>query len=307
MLLTKLSDIGDRDTKILLWSDNDLDGMIGGWIVKRCYPLSDWYHTRKNILQELYDSGDIFNYDKLVLVDIGIADKELFYLMLEIFDNNIIIIDHHETMKQRLLDWNIEQQFNIDLSKSATFGVFDLWIRNNESCDAETYNRLRSLVQSVNVYDMWKEYDKGFVDAKLLNRLLYYLGEDLFIERVYRHIYMYEDLVPENESKGFLRAMQLDNKYVQDKVNEAYLSGNEAIVFAEKLQSEIGNELLKKYSKLDVAMIINLGKDSISIRSKKNKALEKINFLGLKGGGHQNASGAKLNMKFSIMKQLLDK
>ena len=98
--------------------------------------------------------------------------------------------------------------------------------------------------------------------------------------------------------------MQQINSYIDKKCNEAYIVDEEAITFAEDYKSEIGNQLLNKYKgKIKRAIVVDVSKNSISIRSKDNSALDKANRISYLSGGHLNAAGARIE---GLKKEIID-
>lgn len=278
----------DIDTRILLITDDDLDGVVSGSIIKIHYPQVTWYMNRKeDFISRLIESGEIFNYDIMIMIDRSPKDLNQTHLLLELFNNKLFILDHHESFYRKLNKDGLVDEFDIDLSccgamiAAKLFGLED-----------------QPIVKLTNIYDMWKDTDGQFEEAKLLNKKLDFLDKQKFGLRC---IEIFkgdrQSLLNDDEIQNFLYMLKTENKYIKDKIKETYVVGDEAIVFCEKWKSEILNGILIKYPDVSVAMAIDISKNSISIRSNKGIALDKAKEIGYNFGGHLNASGVQGDFK----------
>lgn len=298
---------------LLIITDIDLDGISGAVLASLKFPLAKIYHTRTNIAMELLESGHIYDFTSIMFIDCSPKTQEDYNTIKDIFGiDNMYIFDHHESLK-KIIPKGGENEFNVameycgcSLFWNALFGSPDD-IENISNDNIYDLYLIGKFVFLVNVYDMWldKEEDGHFLDAKTLNMKFNYLGIDKYI--LYTKKYLngeIDDIIPSNLKDGFIYYMQQINSYIDKKCNEAYIVDEEAITFAEDYKSEIGNQLLNKYKgKIKRAIVVDVSKNSISIRSKDNSALDKANRISYLSGGHLNAAGARIE---GLKKEIID-
>ena len=287
----------------LLVTDNDLDGIIGGAIVnkqKKFFPI--WFSTRKDVIGDLIETGEIFDYDCLIMVDCSPKTKERLELLQELFYESLFIIDHHESFRRNLKEWKIQEQFNIDTTKSSTMIVYELFPIPEFFLE----DRVKEIVIKTNNYDMWNEIDSGFEDAKLLNEKLNYLGELAFRSNINTYLSQEDkDILKPEQQIGFLDFIRRNNQYIREKAKQAYINNKLAITFAERCKSEIGNEILKQYNDIDGAIVVDISNNTVSVRSNRGKALSIASKISLLSGGHENASGCRVDYKQEILSMIL--
>lgn len=144
-------------------------------------------------------------------------------------------------------------------------------------------------------------------NAKMLSFILELLGplkyidvicslnddEDFMLPKLYSDLYE-SDL---EKCEGYVNAANKD--ILVTNYNE-YRVG---ITIRERYRSIVGNKICKLRSDLDFVMMINFERNSVSLRSIKDKV--DLNQIGKEfhpnGGGHKNAAGFKID-KYSISK-----
>lgn len=276
---------------LLIITDIDLDGVSGAALASLQFPLAKIYSTRQDVIGEFLGTGRIYEFSGVMYIDCSPKRLDDLYTLTDIFgDDNVYIFDHHESF-YNMLPTSYKDKFNIDLSHCGAY-LFWNYLFNNDN------NRMMDFIDLVNRYDMWKDDDNvEFLNAKTLNMKLSYLGVDKFIDNVKKYLnHNQDDIIPHNLKDGFIYYMQQVSKYIDKKCNEAYIHGDEAITFAEEYKSEIANHLLIKYKgKIKRGIVVDVSKNSISIRSKDGSALSKANEISYLSGGHGNAAGARID------------
>lgn len=299
MKLNSLNNIGIQSTdKVLLISDYDLDGIVGGCIIKIYFPQVVWYHTRKkNLINELIDSGEIYDYDYMFMLDLSpdtITDLET---LINIFGiDKLFIIDHHKSFIELLNKHNMQDSFNVSINYSSALNIALL------TDDDRIYKS--NIVKLTDIYDMWRKDNITFEEAKILNKKLMFLGIESFIIRTISLLKgdIKDLLLTDEERNRFLLLNKEVNQYIKHKIDIAYIKKDEAITFAERYKSEIGNGILDKYKDVRIAMVVDIANNTISVRAKQNSsALDKLKDIScINYGGHELAAGAYVDYKSMI-------
>ena len=94
-------------------------------------------------------------------------------------------------------------------------------------------------------------------------------------------------------------------KYVQEAVEVAKVYDSFAVTVAERYTSQIGHKMLEVYP-IDIAVIINARKGTVSFRSKETDVSALAKALG--GGGHPKAAGFTLSedLKYVLHDEIFD-
>lgn len=294
----------EQKKELLIITDIDLDGISGAVLASLWFPLATIYSTRTDIVGEFIDSGRIYEFTDVMFIDCSPKTRDEFNSILEIFGiEHLFIFDHHQSLFDMLPKQYINK-FNIELRYCATYILYNTLYLDNNYWDG----RIEGYCRLVDTYDRWldKDNENSFLDAKTLNMKLSYLGEHVFKARLRNYLLGSKelDVIPSNLKDGFIYYMESISKYIEKKCNEAYIIGDEAITFAEEYKSEIANQLLNRYKgKIKRGIVVDVSKNSVSIRSKDGSALDKANKISYLSGGHENASGARLD---GLKKEIID-
>jgi len=120
--------------------------------------------------------------DTIVIADLKIEKYDLKHA-LENFQN-VIYYDHHESSAE-FSNW-VEMypnfEFHFDLKRCSTALM---WVDGIQNKNAENTSELNTFMQTVNVYDMWKQNSPRWNDALLLNDLFWHLAMNDFRKRFY--------------------------------------------------------------------------------------------------------------------------
>lgn len=216
--------------------------------------------------------------------------KEVFLNMLKI-TNNVLIIDHHKTAQESLID--IDQKNKIfDMDKSGAMLVWeyfypdvepplfvkyvqdnDLFLKTMPDGDEVKY----ALFQLEYTFEEYEKYFDIHTNEKAIN--------DLIIEgKIIKKIY--QNQIDQIIKNAVLKFVEINKRlYIYALMNSPFH------------KSEIGHQVFNKYPFLDFSAIYNVANDNnvdcywISLRSDKNGVdTAKISEL-YNGGGHKQASG----------------
>ncbi|MGB9804933.1 DHH family phosphoesterase, partial [Desulfofundulus sp.] len=264
-----------------LVTHNDFDGITCAVLFKAAYPLEGNVHITNydevdEVIRKACDEPGV-----LFVTDISPQSKEVADL-LKSRGEAVWLFDHHKTA-----GW---------LSKYPYAHI------NTEKCGARLfYDFLRpfhpnlqeyeQLVWHANDYDLWRHESPHSV---VLNRLLHVLGHDEFLRR-----FVYYPDVNLTDRERYLMGIEegREQRYIEEAIKTAVvynsITPSCAIVFAEQYISQVGHKLLETYP-VDVAVIVNFQKNTVSLRS-RDKGVDVSEIAkALGGGGHPTAAGFML-------------
>lgn len=298
MKINKLVDLKKYNPEnILLITDNDLDGIVGGIFFTEIFPFAKWIYTRKDILSEYLEDGTIYNYDVVVMIDCSPKTLDIYNMLNLTLNNKLFIIDHH--ISSLNISKLTNQEYNIDTKYCGAYLTYLL-------SDMKT-ERHQSLAYKVNNYDLWLSDDKYFLDASMLNKIFNYMGIEDFIKNT--RLYLkgdIESILTDDDERGFYKYAKQENEYVDMKVKQAYINKEIGITFAEKLKSEIGNSILTRNPSVKVAIIVDIAGNSLSLRSNgTGLAIEYASRIGCNYGGHPDSAGCRMENKMEIIKSII--
>lgn len=280
----------------------DLDGVVSG-IIGLCYASFETkahelqYVDYNDINEEInawLDSADLSEYYKILITDISV-NRQTAARLNDLAYKKIILLDHHETaMELNNYTWAYVNTYHGNrLTCGAELALEKLpFPEGSRDSVVKFYGEI---VEYTRKYDTW-EWAKEEVDypiAKQLNDLLHLYGRDKFVEEI-----MFCGLeFLDNHSDILHTLKQKDDRYIATKISTFEVREIDglkvAIVFAETLQSQIGNELAKAHDEIDLVAIISFGK-SISFRAVKENVNVGEFAKKFGGGGHRKASGCEI-------------
>lgn len=162
--------------------------------------------------------------------------------------------------------------------------------------------------EMVRVYDTWEWTKLNNPLPKELNDLLYLIGPskfkreimDIILRAVEREDYSFtpsvgHKLLLENERERI--AAYINKKEKQAQKESVDFEGRRydyMSVYAEQYQSELGNELAKRFPDADFVLMVDMGSKKISVRSNKNDVDLSVIAKAHGGGGHAPSAGFPL-------------
>lgn len=219
-----------------------------------------------------------FSYSHEILLD-----------MLKIV-NKLLVIDHHKTAMDALSELPSEYKI-FDMDHSGAYLTWKFFFPEEE---------VPKLVQLVEDRDLWK---KDFPESDHLARYLFTQKYDFDLYLSLLNTDKLDMAIVKGESYE-----ELNKYYLKQLVDQATVKFMRIenkyyfIVHCEcglpMLRSDLGNELLKKYSYADFSVtyhIKNHGITTFSLRSDDSHVDVSEVATVLQGGGHRNASGVAAN------------
>ena len=214
----------------------------------------------------------------------------------------ISIIDHHiSTTSLNIYDWC---EVTVENEQGLKYCGTSLFYKKLLSLDVPFKEKLLSplvvsFVEKIRRYDVWDWQALNDVEAKQLDDLLSILGKERFMEYWISRLEKDHGSFSFDETQTLLLELRQNeiNQYIESRNEEIIVkevSGYQAgIVFANRYQSELGNQLALLHPELDFIAMINVG-GGVSCRCVK----ENVNLAELAasfgGGGHVKAAGFRI-------------
>ena len=292
----------------LLISDIDLDGAGAIAISKDLIPNIEYKTPNRQEVDKTVQEAIKSNVFKhIILTDCSIKEEETAKLVDEFVSNgnHFIVLDHHATaLWLNKYSWGAVKVETNGFKHSGTELAYQYY--KNLGFDVSKYEILVELIRS---YDTWVWTITSNQNANQLNTLFWFWGLNTFLnkmDKVFKsdttNIIREEDLIILQTLEEVLR-QYIDEKKKLFKVI-SFENYKVAIIFADKHSSILGNVICDENEDIDICAIINLDRESVSLRCKKGKADCSEIAKRYNGGGHKEASGFTLNkeIKETILK-----
>ena len=317
---------------ILLFSHkSDIDGMGEVILSKLAFENIDYIlctnvYTLNKRIQEEYNKGNLYKYEKIYITDLSLKkemantlfnDKEL--------NNKIYIFDHHETaIEEGLLKY---PNCNIQIKdKKTTYCATQIFYNYLIKEKYLKYNQMLEefieLVRREDTYD-WKKL--GDIKAHDLAILYNSIGPEKYIQRIYNKLlssYNNKDIIKniENhfeftaEEKEIINNKKADikekiEKYTKYLKQETIENIKVEICFIEyEYRNDIADYLIENNkNNCDIVMMIAMDNDQISLRSLKENNYPRIIAEEYGGGGHDRAAAIPITdqIKEKIIESIL--
>ena len=294
---------------IKLFTHNDLDGLACALLAWLAYGKDavDFetcrYEDINNKLNLYLDEKQYETFDYCYVTDISMKDEvaERIHTHFDDAQKYIALHDHHiSAIALNQYHWchvTVEDEAGIKCSGTTLFYEALLCLDVPRK-DLLQKPLVKDFVEKVRRYDTWDWQPLEDLESKQLNDLFFILGKERFLD------YWLERLEQANEDETFdfdetqkllleLRQNEID-QYIEsrnEEIIEKEIAGYKAgIVFANRFQSELGNQLALLHPELDFIAMINVG-GGVSCRTAK----EEVNLAEVAalfgGGGHAKAAG----------------
>jgi oligoribonuclease NrnB/cAMP/cGMP phosphodiesterase (DHH superfamily) len=284
--------------RVKLFTHTDLDG-VGCYVVaKHVYENVDVEYCNYDEINEKVKSylsnRDFLDYDLTLITDISIDEVNAEVINYQYnLGNKFKLLDHHPTADWlNKYEWATVNPLHEDDTKSS--GTTMLYDYLNHP------RKVYEFAEKVRRYDTW-EWATHYNDthAKQLNNLLYLIGRESFVNR-----FISNPSIQFTETETVILGMEQQKikHYIESKEKQlkivSILNYQAGVVFAEQYQSELGNELAKKFDYADFIVMINPSSGTISYRGVRNEIdLGKDVAKVFGGGGHPKAAGSQIEGK----------
>ncbi len=298
---------------IKLFTHNDLDGLACVLLAWLAYGKDnvDFDTCRYEDINEklnLYlDEKQYETFDYCYVTDISMRD-EVAYRINTYFDtptNYIALHDHHiSAIALNQYPWcHVTVEDTVGIKCSGTTLFYEALLKSDvPHKDLIEMPLVKSFVEKVRRYDTWDWQTLEDIESKQLNDLFFILGKERFLDYWLERIE--QSVTSDANSQTFtfddtqkllleLRQNEID-QYIEsrhEEMIEKEIAGYKAgIVFANRFQSELGNQLALLHPELDFIAMINVGGGVSCRTAKEDVNLAEIAAL-FGGGGHAKAAG----------------
>ncbi len=281
--------------KIKIFSHNDADGCGCVIVTKHAFDEVDYELCNYGEINEkVYDFallGKEELYDLVLITDISV-DERTAELIASVGRGKYQLIDHHSTADWlNKYPWAEVHEQNERGKTSGTSLLYN-WLIKNGWYDGDML--VEDFVELVRRYDSWEWITKyNDQHAKRLNDLLYIIGQAEFIRRFSENADIRftssENLILDIEEKKIEKYIKAKEKQMVISTIDEYKVG---VIFSEQYVSQLGNELAKKYSELDIIILIDVGATRISYRNVKEEVDVAVFAQKYGGGGHPRSAGS---------------
>lgn len=304
-------------SKVMLFSHNDLDGVACGIVTKLAFPEANvmycGYHNVDERVKDFVQSKEYEKYDLVFITDISVSEEvEKLINEHEGLTRKLKLLDHHATaMHLNENDWAFVHPMGRHGINSGTNLLFDYLVSKGMLRHSLYFDGLHCFVEKVRRYDSWEWYNlHDDQEASALNDLFWLYGWKVF-ERQY--IYRFTTLkickvmngswvdIFSHADKKVLDVDASKKKDYISRKQKQMITGNllkyrAGFVFAEQYISELGNKLSENNPELDLIVIFDMGNKKVSYRTIHDHIdLGKDVAKHFGGGGHAKASGSQLD------------
>jgi oligoribonuclease NrnB/cAMP/cGMP phosphodiesterase (DHH superfamily) len=304
------------ETKVKVFSHNDLDGIGCGIVAKIAFPKAHvtycGYNNLDERVKEFITTGEHLKYDLVFITDISV-NEEVEKLINDEISYKVWLFDHHPTAMH--LNDNLWASVKPEgkLGKNSGTNMLHGYLQWHGFFKREIWSdALEVFVEKVRRYDSWEWKDLyDDTEASSLNDLFWLLGQRKFEDKFIRNMRgLKQCIVREGSWLGMFdtadqSVLNVDHDkkvaYINRKDKQMFsgrlVGKNAGFVFAEQYISELGNELSDRHPELDFIVILDLGNKKVSYRTVKDIDLGKDVASKFGGGGHPKASGSELDIK----------
>ena len=292
---------------IKLFTHNDLDGLACALLAQLAYGKEavDFetcrYEDINDKLNLYLEEKQFDNFEYCFITDISMKDETAICINQTFTqpEQYITLIDHHiSAIELNQYNWchvTIEDDYNIKCSGTSLFyeALLQLDVPFKERLQTPL---VKTFVEKVRRYDTWDWQALEDIESKQLNDLFFILGKERFLDYWLTRLEQNSNDFSFDETQKLLleiRQNEID-QYIEarnEELIEKEIAGYKAgIVFANRFQSELGNQLALLHPEYDFIAMINVGGGVSCRTAKENVNLAEIASL-FGGGGHAKAAG----------------
>jgi oligoribonuclease NrnB/cAMP/cGMP phosphodiesterase (DHH superfamily) len=297
----------------------DIDGLSAAVLAKIVKEDINIYLVETNelsiLIKELNDTNEYVKYQNIYITDLPVRNDAINILNNNSeFNKKITHYDHHtsEVTKDKPSYLNVVIDKN-GIPTSGTELFYDYLLEQYPNNKVLNSQYVKDFVEGVRSYDTWDFKRTGNQDGVNLTELFSIIGIERYLNK------FYAEAMSMNKLKFEFDKADMDMINIKKEEVLAYIEDcdrnlmqiqfgeyNVGVVFAELYRSSVGNVLSTRYKdKLDFIMIINLMRNSISLRTVNDVDLGLwAKSICPDAGGQQKAAGIPITQE---TKWILDK
>jgi len=283
----------------------DVDGAVSYLLIKWFFPNVNISYSTSCTMRFREDwnnwtlNNNIKDYDKIFILDLDICD------CADLIDHeNVLVIDHHKSHN------NVYKKAKGIIKEYSSAAKLCYKLLNKLHPDVNITDAQKKLILLTDDYD---SYTLQLPDSQKLNIVFngYNKKFESFIKNFARGFFTF-NLEQQNMIKLHTQKIESIKNNIEVYGEYINIEGKKRKVVASFVNQSGGiNEIadyLKDKFNADIAMIVNLKQQSVSIRrSRKDDSLDVSNFAKklVDGGGHEYAAGGKITEAFLEFTKLL--
>jgi oligoribonuclease NrnB/cAMP/cGMP phosphodiesterase (DHH superfamily) len=291
--------------KAVIFSHDDLDGVSPVSIAKEVFGEQLVYSKTcgyDKINEEIISflESDKYSLDQIIFItDIGItSDTAKRLQVLYQKGQSIVLLDHHITnIDLNKYEWAFVQP-TVDGKKESGTSLFYKFLLDNEIVEPNIF--LSSYVEMVRKYDTWDWFAENDMLAHDLNMLFFLISKkemQKFISEGVQSGKAFDSIPTSFESLIACEKNRID-RYCHSKLKTirwVTLSNRKtAIIYLDQYQPYVADAVQDKYPDTDVICMIDVAKERVSLRARKDGVIVNDIAQMFGGGGHIQAAGFQL-------------
>lgn len=289
--------------RIKLFTDSDLDGVGCAVLASLAFEnVSIRKIARAESKDEIlidFCKSSLQDFDKIFMTDISVSLETMNMLLKQYptLEDKFLLFDHHPTAIQlNNLKCCTVREFKDETKSQKTCGthLFKEYLVKNQFLSENNILVVELFTNMVRKYDTWEWKETNYEKSPNLNTLFGMYGFEeflkIFLERLRDNTFYFtrEEIFYIEQTKKSIE------KYCERQalnLKKCNFFGHEGgYVFAEQHTSVLGNYLSEKFPNYKFILIINLNRNSCSLRTAQDFNCLEI-AKGFGGGGHPKACG----------------
>ena len=284
-----------ENKKMLIISDNDLDGTGAIVVAKTAFPYIEYITPERNLLNKAVEDAILSDkYDYIFMTDCSISDENTEHIVEEYVSkgNKFILLDHHKSaLHLNKYEWAQVKVETDGLKHCGTELIYKYLLDLGFKMDG-----LEEFVEMVRSYDTWDWARTNNPVPERLNILYWnYSDKEKFIsDMVIRGIYKL-GLMSDRDNAVVDTVKRMDDKYIEERktmfTSKTYGKYNVAVLFTDRCVSQLGNIICKENEDIDFCCLVDLNRNKVSMRCVKDTVDVSQIAQMFNGGGHSKAAG----------------
>lgn len=290
------------------------------------------------VFKDIFDESEDYAYIIISDISISLESAEVISEYQKKHDTYIHMVDHHPTNPCKHVEWmtfvttEYYAKYDMGLNVSACYGIYELFsgrklsllvnhgITESDSYELTKIKCLGLLIESISRYDTWEWKEHGLPHDDAIPNIIKFIGFEFTYRSLYEY-YIYNEktagrILLENYRMVTPMPEQFYAIYDVISLNKTlsiqksllnvrcfkFMIYDAAIFYGNSLyDNEISDKICNEFPSIDIAIMLYPESMTVSFRTSKEDINVGLIAKKLGGGGHQKASGAKLDTVSTMM------